>query len=80
MFLLGHAQGFHACAYFQKATLFNLFLSLIPRKLVADGVKKKRYKRKAINKGVVTSEYLERQRNVLEARFLGMVPNSALKN
>lgn len=43
-------------------------------------LKKKRYKRKAINKGVVTSEYLERQRNVLEARFLGMVPNSALKN
>lgn len=31
-------------------------------------------------KGVVTSEYLERQRNVLEARFLGMVPKSALKN
>lgn len=42
--------------------------------------KEKRYKRKAMNKGVVTSQYLERQRNVLEARFLGMIPKSALKN
>lgn len=43
--------------------------------------KKKTYKRKPINKGVVvTLRYLERQRNVLEARFLGILPKSALKN